>query len=58
MLLLLGLGLGDASEKMLRDVVKERPYPEYGTWWVIGNDFARLMSEAIVPMVGVARNSG
>jgi hypothetical protein len=48
LLLLLGLGLGNASEKTLGDVVKERPYPEYGTWWVIGNDFARFMSEAIV----------
>ena len=36
------------QEKTLAQVVAERPFPEYSTWWAIGNDFASFMSDAIV----------
>ena len=36
------------QEKTLAQVVVERPFPEYSTWWAIGSDFASFMSDAIV----------
>ncbi len=34
--------------KPLEQVVRERPFPEYATWWPIGGEFTAFMSDAIV----------
>ena len=43
----LGSGFADDS-KTLRDVVAERAFPEYRTWWPLGNELVTFMSDAIV----------
>lgn len=36
------------AQKTLQQVVADRPFTEYGTWWPIGDEFLRFMSDAIV----------
>ncbi len=36
------------AQNTLEQVVAERPYPEYGKWWPIGEEFSSFMSSAIV----------
>jgi hypothetical protein len=37
----------ELSNKTLTEVVSAYPFPEYQTWWHLGNDFVRFMSQAI-----------
>ena len=34
--------------RSLRQVVTERPFPEYQAWWPLGNRFVRFMADAVV----------
>ncbi len=35
--------------KTLADVVAEKPFPDFASWWPVGNDFIRFMANAIYP---------
>lgn len=36
------------NTKTLRDIVAEKPFPDYQQWWEMGETFCRLMADAIV----------
>jgi hypothetical protein len=36
------------NPKTLRDIVAEKPFPDYQQWWTMGETFCRLMADAIV----------
>lgn len=36
------------EQKTLRQVVAERPFPEFANWWELGERFSSFMSEAVV----------
>ncbi len=46
-------------EKTLRDVVAQRPFPDFAAWWPMGTDFLSFMSRAIVAeWLALPGNSG
>lgn len=46
-------------EKTLRDVVAQRPFPDFAEWWPMGVDFLSFMSRAIVAeWLALPGNSG
>lgn len=40
--------MNHTTPKTLRDIVAEKPFPDYQEWWAMGTDFLDFMSTAIV----------
>jgi hypothetical protein len=36
------------AQKTLKQIVSEKPFPDYATWWPMGREFSNFMSQAIV----------